>query len=234
LLVTARADGNAIEINVLSEGLDKARSCLDYSSAGKTRRVIAGVREEKDGAMFKAVARAFCIVLVTLAVGSTANASQLRKGLAAFQRSDFTRAATLLRLPAKQGNPQAQAVLCFLYTYGRGVPQSYDEAAFWCVRSAEQGNTEGQYQLGLLFNKGHGVPENYVQAYKWLNLAAARASGSKKDFSYRIRDAVASKMSPKQIAKAQRLAVAFRPIAEVPGSVVIVPDCAVRKACYYP
>jgi uncharacterized protein len=183
--------------------------------------------------MFKAAARTFCIVLVTLAVGSAANASQLRKGLAAFKRSDYTRAATLLRLPAEQGNPQAQAALCFLYTYGRGVPQSYDEAAFWCVRSAGQGDIEGQYQLGLLYNKGHGVPENYVQAYKWLNLAAARASGPKKDFSYRIRDAVATKMSPKQIAKAQRLSVAYRPVAELPGTVVLVPDCIYRRACDY-
>ena len=50
--------------------------------------------------------------------------------------------------------------------------------------------------LGLLYNNGHGVPENFVQAYKWLNLAAAHASGPKKEFSYRIRDSVATKMSP--------------------------------------
>ncbi len=141
-------------------------------------------------------------------------AVQLRKGLAAFNRHDYTAAGALLRLPAEQGSSSAQAVLCYLYTYGRGVPQSFSEAANWCRRSAEQGNAQGQYMLGLLYNKGHGVPEDFVLAYKWLNLAAAHASGAKKEFSYRIRDSVATKMSPHQVAKAQALSIEWRPVPE--------------------
>lgn len=139
---------------------------------------------------------------------------QLRKGMAAFNRQDYTTAARLLRLPAERGDSGAQAVLCFLYTHGRGVLQNYPDAAVWCSRSAEQGNAQGQYMLGLLYNKGHGVPENFVQAYKWLNLAAAHASGAKKEFSYRIRDSVATKMSPSQVAKAQALAIEWQPAPE--------------------
>ncbi len=142
------------------------------------------------------------------------NAVQLRKGMAAFNRHDYTAAGVLLRLPAEQGSSSAQAVLCYLHTYGRGVPQSFSEAATWCRRSAEQGNAQGQYMLGLLYNNGHGVPENFVQAYKWLNLAAANASGPKKEFSYRIRDSVATKMSPSQVAKAQALSIEWQPAPE--------------------
>ena len=142
------------------------------------------------------------------------SAVQLRKGLAAFNRHDYTAAGVLLRLPAELGSASAQAVLCFLYTHGRGVPQSFSEAAGWCRRSAEQGNPQGQYLLGLLYNKGHGVPEDFVLAYKWLNLAAANASGSKKEFSYRIRDSVATKMSPYQVSKAQALSIEWRPVPE--------------------
>jgi TPR repeat protein len=141
-------------------------------------------------------------------------AMQMKKGMAAFNRHDYTAAGLLLRLPAERGYSEAQAVLCYLHTYGRGVPQSYDQAAMWCHRSAQQGNAQGQYMLGLLYNKGHGVPENFVQAYKWLNLAAARASGPKRDFSYRIRDSVATKMSPYQLSKAQALSVEWRPEPE--------------------
>jgi TPR repeat protein len=141
-------------------------------------------------------------------------AVQLRKGMAALNRQDYTAAGMLLRLPAERGFSDAQAVLCYLYTYGRGVPQSFSEAATWCRRSAEQGHPQGQYMLGLLYDKGHGVPENFVQAYKWLNLAAARASGPKKEFSYRIRDSVATKMSPAQVAKAQALAIEWQPVPE--------------------
>jgi len=156
---------------------------------------------------------------------------QLKRGLAAFGRRDYTSAGLLLRAPAEGGNAAAQAVLCFLYAYGRGVPQSFDEAAFWCRRSASQGNPQGQYLLGLLYNAGHGVPENYVQAYKWLNLAATQASGPKKDFSYRLRDSVAMKMSPRQVAKAQALSVAWRPIPEVPGAPLIIEFCAPDRHC---
>lgn len=165
--------------------------------------------------MTNATRWAFGIFLVMLSAELPAHAGQLRDGLAAFKRHDYATAARLLPSPAEQGDPGAQAVLCFLYTYGRGLPQNYREAASWCRRAADQGNAESQYMLGLLYNKGHGVPENFVEAYKWLNLAATRASGPKREFSYRIRDSVASKMSPAQLAKAQALAVAWRPIPEL-------------------
>ena len=134
--------------------------------------------------MKKAIALAVWSLLAILAAQIPAEArrlpdrqeaAQLKKGLAAFDRYDYTAAGVLLQLPAKHGNANAQAVLCFLHTYGRGVPQIFHEAAMWCHRSADQGNAQAQYMLGLLYDKGHGVPENYVQAYKWLELAAVHA-----------------------------------------------------------
>jgi len=154
------------------------------------------------------------IVLAMVALAAPAQANQLRAGLAAFARNDYVKAGTLLQLPAARGNAQAQTVLCYLYTVGYGVPRSYIDAADWCERAANQGNVQAQYMLGMLYNQGHGVPEDYILAYKWLNLAASRASGPKKDFSFRIRDAIASKMSPAQIEEAQELSVAWRPILE--------------------
>jgi TPR repeat protein len=184
---------------------------------------------------------AFCAILIADVLPADArrlpdrpDVVQLRKGLAAFNRHDYTAAGLLLRSPAEHGDASAQAILCFLYTYGRGVPQSYPDAADWCHRSAEQGNAQGQYMLGLLYNNGHGVPENFVQAYKWLNLAAAHASGPKREFSYRIRDSVASKMSPAQIAKAQALAVEYQPVPELPDSALMAGQCAGGEKCLDP
>jgi TPR repeat protein len=128
----------------------------------------------------------------------------------------------------------ARRAFCGSCTYRRGVPQSFREAAMWCHRSAEQGNAQGQYMLGLLYNNGHGVPENFVQAYKWLNLAAAHASGPKKEFSYRIRGSVATKMSPAQIAKAHALAIAWRPIPESRDAALIAEPCAGLERCLDP
>jgi TPR repeat protein len=167
------------------------------------------------------------VLLLSLSAHSPATArpmtdgpsvAQLRKGLAAFKRHDYAAAGTLLQLPAERGNPAAQAALCFMHTYGRGVPQNYPEAANWCQRAANQGSVDGQYMLGLLYNKGHGVQEDYVEAYKWLNLAATRATGPKRDFSFRIRDNVATKMSPLQIAQAQALAIEWRQTPETENS----------------
>ena len=177
---------------------------------------------------------AFGIFLMMLAAAQPAHAGSLRDGLAAFKRHDYATAARLLSSPAVLGNARAQAVLCFMHTYGRGVPQSYREAAHWCLRSANQGNGESQYMLGLLYNKGHGVPEDFIEAYKWLNLAASRASGPKREFSYRIRDSVASKMSPAQIAKAQALAIAWRAEPEQQGSALTIGQCAGNKNCRHP
>jgi TPR repeat protein len=157
---------------------------------------------------------AAAIVLAMLALAAPAQADALRAGLAAFARHDYVKAGALLRWPAERGNAQAQTVLCYLYDAGYGVARSYADAGDWCERAANQGNVQAQYMLGLLYSKGHGVPEDYILAYKWLNLAASRASGPKKDYSFRIRDAVATKMSPAQIERAQELAVEWRPIPE--------------------
>jgi TPR repeat protein len=174
---------------------------------------------------------AFCIFVIVLVPDHSARAGRLHGGLAAFNRPDYAAAASRLLLQAERGDSRAQARLCFMYTYGRGVPQSNAEAANWCHRAANQGNSEAQYMLGLLYNKGHGVPEDFVEAYKWLDLAAARASGYKREFPYRIRDSVATKMSPAQIVRAQALAIAWRPIPELRGSVLITGRCAGRENC---
>ena len=54
-----------------------------------------------------------------------------------------------------------------------------------------------------------------ILAYKWLNLAASRASGPKKEYSFRMRDSVATKMSSGQIERAQALLLAWRPAPEI-------------------
>ena len=164
--------------------------------------------------MKEAIRLAFYLFLVLLAATLPANAGRLRDGLSAFKRHNYEAAGKFLYAPAAQGASSAQAVLCFMYTFGRGVPQNYREAANWCRRAANQGNSEGQYMLGLMYNKGQGVPEDFFLAYKWLNLAAARASGNKRDHFYRIRDSVATKLTPAQIDVAQRVALDWMPTFE--------------------
>jgi uncharacterized protein len=117
-------------------------------------------------------------------------------------------AARVIRL-AERGDVKSAAVLGQMYSTGRGVPQDYFEAAKWFYRAADRGDPRAQFELGVLYNKGRGVRRDYVLAEMWLNLSASRAIGADRDFVVRMRDAVASKMTPEQLAAAQRLALAW-------------------------
>ena len=61
-----------------------------------------------------------------------------------------------------------------------------------------------QEYLGLMYFNGRGVPQDDTQAYMWVNLAASRARGDDRKRYARERDAVAKRMTPQQIANAQR------------------------------
>ena len=68
--------------------------------------------------------------------------------------------------------------------------------------AAEQGFAPAQSNLGVMYLNGQGVSQDYVLAHMWFNLAA---SGGYTD-AQKWRDSIAAKMTPSQIAEAQRLA----------------------------
>lgn len=149
-------------------------------------------------------------VLWFLAV-SCANSAGLSEEQTKYGRPHQGVAARTTKLSALRANARAEALLGFKYEHGLGVPQSFETAAALYQRAAEQGDPTGQYLLGLMYDKGHGVWEDTVLAHKWLNLAAAHAPARHREQYLRIRDAVASKMTPDQIYFAQQLAVQWVP-----------------------
>ena len=127
---------------------------------------------------------------------------------------DYAEAARWYRRAAEQGNAVAQFILGVICRNGRGVPQDYTEALRWYRRAAEQGHASAQFYLGLMYEDGAGVPQDLVQAHKWYNLAASRASGVDQDLrekAVRSRDRIAARLTPAQLAKAQRLAREWQP-----------------------
>jgi TPR repeat protein len=123
---------------------------------------------------------------------------------------DYVEAVKWYRKAAEQGNAMAQYNLGNAYYYGR-VPQDYVEAAKWYRKAAEQGNATAQYDLGYVYCHGQGVPQDYVQAHMWMDLAASASTGDDQNKYSSGRDAVAAKMTPQQLAEAQRLAREWRP-----------------------
>jgi len=122
---------------------------------------------------------------------------------------DYAEALRLLRLAADRF-PAAQAAVGLFYDLGLGVPQDYDAAVRWYRKSAEQGEVLGQLELGIVYRMGQGVSQDLVQAHMWLNLASAQGNAEAR----KIRDEIAAKMTPAQIAEAQRLAREFKAKAQ--------------------
>ena len=151
--------------------------------------------------------------VVFAAFANSAEAQDLSGSRRALGGNDVAMAARAAS-QARHGDARSQAVLGFMYSTGRGVPQHFVNAAQWYRRAAEQGEPTAQYLLGLMYDKGQGVPQDQVLAQKWLILAAAKASGRQREYYARIRDAVAFKLSPAQIREAQDLAAGFRDVPE--------------------
>jgi hypothetical protein len=137
------------------------------------------------------------------------HADPLARANVAYARGDYVQAVNILTPLALRGNAGAQAFLGYMFENGYGAPQAYVAAADLYCQAAVSGNPFGQAMLGLMYDKGHGVPQDFVLAYKWLNLAAARAPRREREYFSRLRNAVASKMSPVQIAAGQRLAMTW-------------------------
>lgn len=119
---------------------------------------------------------------------------------------DFREAERWYRRAAEQGYDLGQFHLAKLYLQGNGVAQDYTEAAKWLTSAAEHGNGLAQTRLGEMYLTGEGITRNDVLAYTWLSLAAAQ--GQKKAID--LKDGLAGRMTPIQIAEAQRLIVQLK------------------------
>src|SRR5262245_62997203 len=110
-------------------------------------------------------------VAVFLAAASPGWAD-FQDGMRALQRGDYETSYRELLPLARQGNPDAQFVIGDMYRTGRGVSQSYSEAARWFQQAAEQGNGRAQHALGQLFKDGLGVARDDAAALIWYRRAA--------------------------------------------------------------
>lgn len=73
---------------------------------------------------------------------------------------------------ARAGDASAETTLAYAYLKGEGLPQDFEQAAFWYAKAANQGDAKAQYNLGLMYHNGHGVRQDDAQAVLWLTKAA--------------------------------------------------------------
>jgi S1-C subfamily serine protease len=144
------------------------------------------------------------------AAGSVAAQAALAQSLLAGDgtEKDAAAAVRLARPAAQKGNALAQAVLAQAYLRGEGgLPRSLPQFVHWSQMAANQGNRLSMEVLAVSFHTGTGVPQDYVRAHMWANLAASRGSAR----AAKLRDELAAKMTPDQIAEAQKAARQWHP-----------------------
>ena len=152
------------------------------------------------------------VLLLALGMSEPVLAGPLEDADAAYDKQDYATALRLLRPLAAQGNAWAQNMLGDMYEFGRGVPKDYVQAAKWYRLAADQGDAWAQSNLGVMYYLGRGVPKDSVLAYMWRNLAAAGASDSDvREEAAKARDALATMMTPAQVAEAHRMSREWRP-----------------------
>ena len=89
-----------------------------------------------------------------------------------------------------------------MYYASASAVQNFDEAARWFRKAANQGDAKAQFYLGVMYAAGQSVPQNFVQAHVWSNLAATKGNRQ----APKTLTLIAKRMTPAQIAEAQRLA----------------------------
>jgi len=160
--------------------------------------------------MMKHLARFFLLVFLgALFLFLGCASTNYQKGIKNYKPNDAAAAVRDLKPLAEQGHAEAQFNLGSLYYQGSGVPQDYREAVQWIYKAAEQGHVPAQTTLGSLYAEGvHGVIEkDYPPALMWFLFAAAQGDME----ALELRNSLANRMTPTEIAQAQRLAREFKP-----------------------
>lgn len=127
-------------------------------------------------------------------------------------------------LAAQQGYAPAQFHVGLLYAIGEVVPRDDAKAFEWHYKAATQGYSESQEQVSDAYEHGMGVQLDLVQAYKWLKVAIDKGKASFHPIWGNLEyydwdtapmreslEKLAGKMTPEQIAEADRLSNEFVP-----------------------
>jgi len=147
------------------------------------------------------------IVVASIHVAVSISAADADEAFSALANHNYARALEEFGKLADKGNAAAQYNLGVMHKNGKGVPQSYEEAAKWYRKAADQGHVRAQFTLGLMYYKGVGMAQDNPLAYMWASLAARQGYAE----AQQLQDLVIKAMTPSQLADAQRLVTDWHP-----------------------
>lgn len=107
-------------------------------------------------------------------VGGGVALSDTAKGIAAYQRGDYSTAMKELEAAAAKGDEQAYYNLGVAHAEGKAGPRDMGKAIAAYRKGAEGGSVLAAFNLAQAFRKGDGVGQDYAEAAKWYEFGAKR------------------------------------------------------------
>jgi len=166
------------------------------------------------------------VVLGTLASVAIASAQQrpaLDEGLEAEVVRKYKTELPKIQELASRGDSDALFHLGLMHYEGWGIPQNYAEALRLFKVAAEKPHTQALLWLGDIYAEGKGVAKDYIEAYKYYDLATLQSKHGElelselyRDLSNKKRNDLALRMTPTQIAEAQKRASEWKPKGSLP------------------
>lgn len=108
---------------------------------------------------------------------------------------------------ADAGDSEARIMVGTAYFLRNQGVYDHVQTTRWFRWAADKGDFDAMYNLGQMYATGQGVSQDVVRAHMWYSLSASSAeidSDVKRAFA--ARDRLVGKLSPSQLAEAQRLA----------------------------
>jgi TPR repeat protein len=120
----------------------------------------------------------------------------------------FAEARALLESAARGSSSAAHYHLGLMDARGEGGATDLAAAASHLLAAAGRDHAHAQFLLGNMYLRGDGVAVDLVQAHLWFSLAASNGWWKARELRERL---VVERMTPAQVAEANRLYRARRP-----------------------
>jgi uncharacterized protein len=191
-------------------------SSVDLQETPDCRPGCAGGTAGQYHDLMKSIVSAvMALLLASSPLAAQSLEADMKKAAGAYERKDMATAVRIWKVWAGKGDAEARTLLGAMYWSGEGVPRDHKEAARLYLLAANQGYARAQNDIGFMLGFGEGIPpQDDIEAYKWLTLAINGYTAKNQDRLDQNRKdlaTLATRMSPAQIAEAERRAKAFKP-----------------------
>jgi TPR repeat protein len=92
----------------------------------------------------------FCLALTACGATAFKQSSEIAEGKRYFDQGYYTKAISMLKSSAEQGNPEAQYALGYMNYYGLGAKQNTSAAYHWLQQAAKQNYLPATKALGMM------------------------------------------------------------------------------------